>query len=121
MVQVIYHGKIWESYKNFHKFSSMITLRFLNVCKCIVKGKCLDFIQQFRINNIHEDFWRNAKVLRCIMRLFAINKNKMKIDRLIKQIKNNHNYIDSKQEDTEIQQDIKAIYEKGYKRISLVA
>jgi hypothetical protein len=40
---------------------------------------------------------------------------------LIKQIKNNHNYIDSKQEDTEIQQDIKAIYEKGYKRISLVA
>lgn len=84
-------------------------------------NKCLDFIQQFRINNIHEDFWRNAKVLRCIMRLFAINKNKMKIDRLIKQIKNNHNYIDSKQEDTEIQQDIKAIYEKGYKRISLVA
>tara|TARA_R110002020_G_scaffold68882_3_gene179692 strand:+ start:304 stop:1215 length:912 start_codon:yes stop_codon:yes gene_type:complete len=84
-------------------------------------NKCLDFIQQFRINNIHEDFWRNAKVLRCIMRLFAINKNKMKIDRLIKQIKNNHNYIDSKKEDTEIQQDIKAIYERGYKRINLVA
>tara|TARA_B100001939_G_scaffold50047_1_gene39356 strand:+ start:188 stop:1099 length:912 start_codon:yes stop_codon:yes gene_type:complete len=83
--------------------------------------KCLDFIQEFRVNNIHEDFWRNAKVLRCIMRLFAINKNKMKIKRLIKQIKNNHNYIDTKREDTEIQQNIKAIYEKGYKRVSLVA
>jgi len=83
--------------------------------------QCLDFIQQFRTNNIHEDFWRNAKVLRCIMRLFAINKNKMKIKRLIKQIKNNHNYIDTKREDTEIQQNIKAIYEKGYKRVSLVA
>ena len=83
--------------------------------------QCLDFIQEFRVNNIHEDFWRNAKVLRCIMRLFAINKNKMKIKRLIKQIKNNHNYIDTKREDTEIQQNIKAIYEKGYKRVSLVA
>ena len=83
--------------------------------------QCLDFIQEFRTNNIHEDFWRNAKVLRCIMRLFAINKNKMKIKRLIKQIKNNHNYIDTKREDTEIQQNIKAIYEKGYKRVSLVA
>lgn len=84
-------------------------------------NQCLNFIQEFRTNNIHEDFWRNAKVLRCIMRLFAINKNKMKIKRLIQQIKNNHNYIDTKREDTEIQQNIKAIYEKGYKRISLVA
>jgi hypothetical protein len=84
-------------------------------------SKCCEFISQFKNEKVEKEFWRNAKVLRCIMRLFAINQEKMKIKRLIQQIKKHHNLVDTKQDDTKIQADIKKIYEKGNTKISLVA
>jgi len=69
------------------------------------------FLNTFLDNKVDEVFYKNAKVLRCIMQLLVINKNKMRINRLTKQLTKHK--VNIHQEEVFIKTDIKKVYERN--------
>jgi len=69
------------------------------------------FLNTFLDNKVDEVFYKNAKVLRCIMQLLVINKNKMRVNRLAKQLTRHR--VNIHQEEVFIKTDIKKVYERN--------
>lgn len=78
-----------------------------------IEKECSKFLDKFTTQKVSPTLWRNAKVLRCILQLLVINKNKMTITRLVKQLSKHK--INICQEEAFIKTDIKSIYERNSK------
>jgi len=76
-----------------------------------IEKQCSNFLDKFVKNKVSSTLWKNAKVLRCILQLLVINKNKMTITRLTKQLSKHK--INTFQEESFIKTDIKSVYEKN--------
>ena len=76
-----------------------------------IEKQCSNFLDKFVKNKVSSTIWKNAKVLRCILQLLVINKNKMTITRLTKQLSKHK--INTFQEEAFIKTDIKSVYERN--------